>query len=597
MRNPFKHSGTLDAPVAVEYGNEHGVKNIEKAVEAGHPPVVDVTHPVDSDSEKFSADAQDGVKKMQATTTVWSKNHLITAYVLMWIITFIDALQQGTTGVLTPYVTSSFYEHSLTAYTGIMANIIGGVLKLPLAKVLDIFGRPQGFALTTFFLVLGLIMMAACDGVQTYSAAQIFYWVGYNGMSYTLGIFTSDTSSLRNRGFMFAFVSSPYIITVWCTGPLATAFLEGPGWRWCYGAFSIITLVVCLPLWALFQYNYRKAVKSGIIVPVKSNRTFSESVKYYSVEFDVVGLFLLMGGLVFFLLPFSLYSYQDGLWKSPLVVSFLIIGGLLLIGFTLYEKYVAPKTFIPFELLMDRTVMGACILSGIVFVSWYIWNSYFSSFIQVVNGLNVTQTSYIINIYSIGSCFFSLIVGLLIRWTGRFKWLALFFGAPVTMLGVGLLIHFRQPDVNVGYIVMCQIFIAFSGGTIVICEQIAALAATDHQHIAVVLAIEGMFTAIGGGIGGSIAAAVWTGVFPERLYRYMPAENQADVPAIYASLVTQLSYPKGTAARAAIEHAYGDAQRYMCIGATCILTLMFPAILVWRDIRVKEFKQVKGVVA
>lgn len=97
----------------------------------------------------------------------------------MWIITFIDALQQGTTGVLTPYVTSSFYEHSLTAYTGIMANIIGGVLKLPLAKVLDIFGRPQGFALTTFFLVLGLIMMAACDGVQTYSAAQIFYWVGY----------------------------------------------------------------------------------------------------------------------------------------------------------------------------------------------------------------------------------------------------------------------------------------------------------------------------------------------------------------------------------------------------------------------------------
>lgn len=82
MRNPFKHSGTRDVPISVEYGNEHGVKNIEKSVEAGHPPVVDVTHPVDSDSEKFSADAQDGVKKMQATTTVWSKNHLITAYVL-----------------------------------------------------------------------------------------------------------------------------------------------------------------------------------------------------------------------------------------------------------------------------------------------------------------------------------------------------------------------------------------------------------------------------------------------------------------------------------------------------------------------------------
>lgn len=59
-----------------------------------------------------------------------------------------------------------------------MSGIIGGVLKLPLAKILDIFGRPQGFALMTAFLVLGLILMASCNSVQVYAAAQIFYWVG-----------------------------------------------------------------------------------------------------------------------------------------------------------------------------------------------------------------------------------------------------------------------------------------------------------------------------------------------------------------------------------------------------------------------------------
>lgn len=97
----------------------------------------------------------------------------------MWLVTFVDAMQQGTSTSLVAYVTSSFLEHSLTAYTGIMSNIIGGVLKLPLAKVLDIFGRPQGFLVMTFLYILGLILMAACDGVQTYAAAQIFYWVGY----------------------------------------------------------------------------------------------------------------------------------------------------------------------------------------------------------------------------------------------------------------------------------------------------------------------------------------------------------------------------------------------------------------------------------
>lgn len=34
------------------------------------------------DDEPLSKDAQAGVQKMQATTSVWSKTHLITAYAL-----------------------------------------------------------------------------------------------------------------------------------------------------------------------------------------------------------------------------------------------------------------------------------------------------------------------------------------------------------------------------------------------------------------------------------------------------------------------------------------------------------------------------------
>lgn len=82
------------------------------------------------------------------------------------------------TGQLTPYVTSSFQAHSLTAATSIMSSIIGGIFKLPLAKILDIWGRPQGFALMVCSLTLGLIMMAGCNTVETYAASQVFYWVG-----------------------------------------------------------------------------------------------------------------------------------------------------------------------------------------------------------------------------------------------------------------------------------------------------------------------------------------------------------------------------------------------------------------------------------
>lgn len=415
-------------------------------------------------------------------------------------------------------------------------------------------------------------------------------------MSFSLSIFIADTSALKNRAFALAFLSSPFIATVWIGGPLATAFLDGPGFRWGFGIFAIITPVACAPLLILFAVNYRKAKAAGLMPVRESNRTMRQSLWHYCIEFDIVGIFLLAAGLALFLLPFSLYSYQEDTWKSPMIICMIIFGGLLIIAFALYEKYLAPVTFIPFDLLLDRTVLGACILAAIIFVEFYIWNSYFFSFLQVVNGLSITEATYVSNIYTIGSCLFSLVVGVFIRWTGRFKALALYFGVPLTILGVGLMIAFRQPNVNIGYVVMCQIFIAFAGGTLVICEQMAVMAATSHQYVAVVLAVEGMFASVGGAIGSTVAGAIWTGVFPARLADLLPADALPDLTLIYGSLEKQMSYPMGSPARDAIMQAYGDAQKSMIIAATAVLSIALVSVAVWRDIKVKDFKQVKGVV-
>ncbi|OQO05810.1 hypothetical protein B0A48_09905 [Cryoendolithus antarcticus] len=494
---------------------------------------------------------------------------------LIWFIYFVNAMEQGMTGNLTPYVTSSFQLHSLTAATSIMSSIIGGLFKLPLAKIIDVWGRPQGFLTMTACLTLGLVMIAAC---------------------YVMGIVVADTSSLRNRGFMFAFISSPYIATVWITGPLATAFLDGPGFRWAFAAFAIITPVISLPLYILLQWNYHKAVKAGRMPQHDSGRTVLQSIKYYAVEYDAFGLLLICGGLALFLLPFSLYSYQAEGWQSPMIICMIVFDALLLIAFALWEAYLAPVTFMPWALLADRTVLGANILAAVLFFEFYIWNSYFTSFLQVAMGLSITLSSYIANIYNIGPCFWALVCGALIRWHGKFKPQSLYFGVPITILGVRLMIHFRQPDQNIGFIIMCQIFIAFGGGTLVICEQLAAMAATSHQYVTVVLAGEGMFSSVGGAIGSTVAAAIWMGTFLPNLHKYLPADEQVNSSTIYGDLVTQLSYAKGTAARAGIDRAYGETQKIMCVAATTALVLAIAGVMMWRDINVKHNKQVKGLV-
>ncbi|UKZ82205.1 hypothetical protein TrVFT333_009989 [Trichoderma virens FT-333] len=520
-------------------GGESGKENLD--VNVG---------PQDSDlDDGVNPNAQAGVQNIEAITSVWTKNALYTAFAMIWVIYFVDSMQQGTTGTLTPWVTSAFQQHSLTPTVSVMSSIIGGVFKLTLAKVLDIFGRPQGYAISILFTTLGLIMMAGCNNVETYAAAQVFYWVGYNGLDYSLSIFLADTTSLKNRGLIFAYSSSPYIITTWLAGPISNAFLNGPGFRWGFGTFAIVTPVITLPLFFLFMYYNKKAKQLGVIR-----------------------------------------------WKSSLIIGLLVGGFVTLIVFAIWERFFAPITFIPYSLLTDRTVIGANILASSVFVSFYIWDSYFLSFLQVVNGLDVTESSYVGNIYSIGSCLWAILVGFIIRTTGKFKPICLYFGVPVTILGVGLMIHFRQPDVNIGYIIMCQIFIAFAGGTIVICEQTAAMAATSHQYVAVVLAVEAMASSIGGAVGSTVSAAVWQAVFPKKLGKYLPDSAQGNLTQIYGSLEVQLSYPMGSPERIAIQQAYGDSQKMMLIAGTAVLSLSLVGVAMWRDIDVRQRKQVKGTV-
>ncbi|PVH89957.1 MFS general substrate transporter [Cadophora sp. DSE1049] len=530
---------------------------------------------------------QSGVQNIEAVTVAWSKTWLVVAYALIWLIYFIQGVIATTVGSLLPYVTSAFALHSLTPTVGIISTVVGGVTNLSIAKVLDIFGRPQGFLFSVILAVIGLIMSAACNSVEAYAASQVFYTVGINGIGYSLSVFVADTTSLRHRGLMQAFATSPNLITCWL----------GAGWRWAFGMFAIVVPVFTLPLFGLFQYQYVKAKNEGIIKKRDSGRTNWQSVTYYVREFDAVGLFLISAGAAFFLLPFNIYFQQAKGWGSALIICFLVFGILLLVAFGIWEKFFAPVSFIPWDILRDRTVLGACLLSFTLFISNSCWALYFSSVLQVVNGLSITDASYVVQIQTVGSVLTALAGGGIISWTGRYRPISLYFGVPVSILGLGLLIYFRKADQGIGYIVMCQIFMSFASGILIICDEIAIMAAASKQQFfAVSIAVLGLFGSFGSAIGLTISSVIWQNILPNKLAQYLPAEDLPNLIMIYADITTQLTYPIGSPTRLAIQHTYGDAQRSLLIAATTVWVLAVLAVLMWRDIKVIGIKQTKGTV-
>jgi MFS family permease len=74
---------------------------------------------------------------------------------------------------LIPYVTSDFSAHSLINVIYIVASAISAATYIPLAKILDVWGRAEGFLIMTIFATLGLILMAVCTNLPTFCAAYV----------------------------------------------------------------------------------------------------------------------------------------------------------------------------------------------------------------------------------------------------------------------------------------------------------------------------------------------------------------------------------------------------------------------------------------
>lgn len=308
----------------------------------------------------------------------------------------------------------------------------------------------------------------------------------------------------------------------------------------------------------------------------------------------VLGVFILAAGLSLFLLPFSLADRAPDGWKSGYIIAMLVLGVVLLISAYFVERYLAPKPFIPYHLLVNRTLLGTCLLTATWQIAYYCWDSYFTSYLQVVYRTSVAQAGYIGSSYDVVSGVWCIIVGLAIQRTGRFKWLY-WFAVPLYILAQGLMIYFRRPGRSVGYIVMCQCFIAIAGGTFTMAEQVSALAVANHKDVAAVLALLGLFGYMGGAVGNAVSGAIWTNTMPKQLAKRLPASALKDLDAIYESLDTQLSYAWGTPVREAIIGAYAMAQTRMLIAGTAVMAFTLVWVVMIKNISVKNSDQVKGV--
>lgn len=91
----------------------------------------------------------------------------------MWFLYFTYAWISAVDGSLSTYVASSFQQHSLSGLPTAIADAFSAAVFLPVAKMMDTWGRAEGFLVMSICATVGLILMASCNSFPVYCAANV----------------------------------------------------------------------------------------------------------------------------------------------------------------------------------------------------------------------------------------------------------------------------------------------------------------------------------------------------------------------------------------------------------------------------------------
>ncbi|KAJ4859398.1 major facilitator superfamily domain-containing protein [Trichoderma breve] len=552
------------------------------------------------------ADNSRGVTRMEAVYRETKSNRK-----LFWLVggsvlvcAWAYSLDSSTTSYYSVDASSYFKQHSsVLATLSIATSIISAVSKPFIAKISDITSRPYTYLLILGFYIIGYIIAATSKTISAYVVGEVFVAIGGSGIDLTNDIIVADLTPLEWRGFASSMLSTPFIINTWFSGKIVDALEKRNQWRWGYGMFAIIMPVALGPAVATLIWLDRMAKKNGVVniassnaarrtldntadqegqqktidlttAPVVDNKQqWTQSLKMNLEEIDAFGLVLLGFGWSLLLLPFSLKTYAEHGWRNESLIAMMIVGGLLLVAYIVFEMKFARVPSAPRRLVFNKTFVMAIVIDSFYMLAGNIRSLYWSSYVYVAKPWSYQDWVYYGNTLTLALCITGPFVGLAQRWTHRYKFIQI-VGLCIKIIGIGIMLDGRLAAISTGALVMSSILVGIGGSMSVVGSRVASQASVPHQDVALAVSLLSLWSKIGSAIGSAIVAVIWSNQMPKQLRKYLPAGTpEATVKKLFGDMRSlRTAYDFDDPIRQGAITAYRHAL-YYCI--TVALALAF----------------------
>ena len=315
---------------------------------------------------------------------------------------FLGALDQTIIATSLPTMVGELHgmEHMSWA---VSAYLLTSTAATPIyGKLSDLYGRRLLFGSAIFLFLLGSVGAGLAQNMGELIAGRAVQGIGGGGLISLAMAIVADIVPPRERARYQAYFSGVWTVAT-LGGPVLGGFLvDVLDWRWVFW--------INLPIGAAALLVCNSALKR---LPVYGR----------TKKIDYLGAGILIPAIVSVLLV-TTWAGTDMAWNSPTILALIVAAVVLTLLFA-WQEHRADDPIVPPRLLRENVVFigvwlgffgGAASVGATIFLPL---------FLQVVVGASASNSGMLILPMMIGITVGALGAGRIIRWTGRYKLVAL----------------------------------------------------------------------------------------------------------------------------------------------------------------------------
>ncbi len=457
-------------------------------------------------AQTLSADQVTG-ESTENVAVALSRQRLIPVLVALLLGMLLAALDQTVVGTAMPRVIADLGGSNISwVYT---AYLLASTVAVPIyGKLSDIYGRRIFFIGGMVLFLLGSALSGTSQSMTQLIIYRAIQGLGAGALMPIAQAIIGDIFTPAERGKWQGLFTGVFGLAT-IVGPILGGFItDNWGWRW--------TFYVNMPV--------------GAVALVAAALTLPRLSQHRQHKIDYFGSAALVLWSVPLLLALSFGGNQYA-WNSWQIIAMFVFAAVMLIAFIVIELRAAEPIISP-RLFTNSIFIVSVFTMFLLSAGMFGAILYLPYFVQDVMGQSATNSGAILTPMMLGFIFASLVSGLLLSRTGKYKVIAL---VEFAIGAVGMFLFSRMTvDTTNGELLRNMVITGLGIGGVMSLFTIVVQNAFPLNKIGEVTASLSFFRSMGGTIGLAVLGAVLTNGFSDNL-----KTNMAKVMATLPTAVRQ----------------------------------------------------------